>query len=232
MFVRTNYLCDPRTRCGASPGRPTKAHADVKVRLNTHPVGARLIGACMAIEDRNLEAGPASNGKVSDTTVSDGRGRNYKWIALSNTTLGILMVTINQSILLISLPALFRGINLNPLVPVEHLVLPLGVHGLHSGHGRTGGQPRPRRRHLRPGQDVQPGLRRLHGVLDPALGDLHAGRGRRAVDHHHARVPGRRRRDAVRQLDGDPDRCVPRRRARQGAWGSTASPRLAARSWA
>jgi MFS family permease len=47
--------------------------------------------------------------------VTDDRGRNYKWIALSNTTLGILMVTINQSILLISLPALFRGINLNPL---------------------------------------------------------------------------------------------------------------------
>jgi MFS family permease len=47
----------------------------------------------------------------------DGRGKNYKWIALSNTTLGILMVTINQSILLISLPALFRGIDLNPLVP-------------------------------------------------------------------------------------------------------------------
>src|SRR6202451_1833986 len=42
---------------------------------------------------------------------------HYKWIALSNTTLGILMVTINQSILLISLPDLFRGINLNPLVP-------------------------------------------------------------------------------------------------------------------
>src|SRR5580700_2980317 len=47
----------------------------------------------------------------------DGRGKNYKWIALSNTTLGILMVTINQSILLISLPDLFRGIKLNPLVP-------------------------------------------------------------------------------------------------------------------
>jgi MFS family permease len=41
----------------------------------------------------------------------------YKWIALSNTTLGILMVTINQSILLISLPDIFRGINLNPLTP-------------------------------------------------------------------------------------------------------------------
>ena len=46
-----------------------------------------------------------------------GLGKNYKWIALSNTTLGILMVTINQSILLISLPALFRGIKLNPLIP-------------------------------------------------------------------------------------------------------------------
>jgi MFS family permease len=47
--------------------------------------------------------------------VDDTRGKHYKWIALSNTTLGILMVTINQSILLISLPALFRGIQLNPL---------------------------------------------------------------------------------------------------------------------
>ncbi len=71
----------------------------------------------MAIEDRSLEASTEPDGPVSDGTVSDGRGRNYKWIALSNTTLGILMVTINQSILLISLPALFRGINLNPLVP-------------------------------------------------------------------------------------------------------------------
>jgi MFS family permease len=61
----------------------------------------------MAIEEQSLEA----------TRALDGRGSNYKWIALSNTTLGILMVTINQSILLISLPALFRGINLNPLVP-------------------------------------------------------------------------------------------------------------------
>jgi MFS family permease len=50
-------------------------------------------------------------------SAGDGRSARYKWVALSNTTLGILMVTINQSILLISLPALFRGIKLNPLVP-------------------------------------------------------------------------------------------------------------------
>ncbi|WP_428994915.1 MFS transporter [Mycolicibacterium chubuense] len=39
----------------------------------------------------------------------------YKWIVLSNTTLGTLLATINASIVLISLPAIFRGIGLNPL---------------------------------------------------------------------------------------------------------------------
>jgi MFS family permease len=48
---------------------------------------------------------------------TDKRNVHYKWIALSNTTLGVLMVTINQSILLISLPDIFRGIKLNPLTP-------------------------------------------------------------------------------------------------------------------
>ncbi|MGO9904698.1 MAG: MFS transporter [Solirubrobacteraceae bacterium] len=41
----------------------------------------------------------------------------YKWVALSNTTLGILMAVINQSIVIIALPAIFRGIHLNPLIP-------------------------------------------------------------------------------------------------------------------
>jgi EmrB/QacA subfamily drug resistance transporter len=44
-------------------------------------------------------------------------GPNYKWIALSNTTLGVLMATINQSIVLIALPAVLKGIGLNPLGP-------------------------------------------------------------------------------------------------------------------
>ncbi|WP_243062149.1 MFS transporter [Humibacter sp. RRB41] len=39
----------------------------------------------------------------------------YKWVALSNTTLGMLMATINASIVIISLPAIFKGIDLNPL---------------------------------------------------------------------------------------------------------------------
>ncbi len=42
---------------------------------------------------------------------------HYKWIALSNTTLGMLMATINASIMLIALPDIFRGIGVNPLQP-------------------------------------------------------------------------------------------------------------------
>jgi MFS family permease len=44
-------------------------------------------------------------------------GPRYKWVALSNTTLGVLIATINQSILLIALPDIFRGIRLDPLQP-------------------------------------------------------------------------------------------------------------------
>ncbi|HEY8317943.1 MAG TPA: MFS transporter [Amnibacterium sp.] len=58
------------------------------------------------------------------TTTKDARPRtgmfdkdhpHYRWVALSNTTLGMLMATINASIVLISLPAIFKGIKLNPL---------------------------------------------------------------------------------------------------------------------
>ena len=45
------------------------------------------------------------------------RDDHYKWIALSNTTLGMLAATVNASIVIISLPAIFRGIQLNPLTP-------------------------------------------------------------------------------------------------------------------
>ena len=59
------------------------------------------------------------NSDVAGAPVQAGRalGPHYKWIALSNTTLGMLMATINQSIVLIALPDIFRGIGLNPLSP-------------------------------------------------------------------------------------------------------------------
>jgi MFS family permease len=46
-------------------------------------------------------------------------GTRYRWVALSNTTLGVLLATINSSIILISLPAIFRGIHVDPLAPGE-----------------------------------------------------------------------------------------------------------------
>ena len=44
---------------------------------------------------------------------------SYKWIALSNTTLGTLMASINNNIVLISLPAIFTGLGINPLAQNE-----------------------------------------------------------------------------------------------------------------
>ena len=41
----------------------------------------------------------------------------YKWTALSNTTLGMFMASLDASIVLIALPAIFRGIGLDPLEP-------------------------------------------------------------------------------------------------------------------
>jgi len=48
---------------------------------------------------------------------------NHKWRVLSNTTLGMLAATINASIVLISLPAIFRGIGLKPLDPANTNIL-------------------------------------------------------------------------------------------------------------
>jgi len=50
-------------------------------------------------------------------TIGEQTGVHYKWIALSNTTLGLLMATINSSIVLIALPDIFRGIGIDPLGP-------------------------------------------------------------------------------------------------------------------
>jgi MFS family permease len=44
-------------------------------------------------------------------------GGRYKWVALSNTTLSVTMATIDASIVIIAMPAIFRGIHLDPLAP-------------------------------------------------------------------------------------------------------------------
>jgi EmrB/QacA subfamily drug resistance transporter len=44
-------------------------------------------------------------------------GVNYKWIALSNTTLAMLLGFVNMSSVLLALPVIFRGIGIDPLAP-------------------------------------------------------------------------------------------------------------------
>ena len=46
----------------------------------------------------------------------------YKWVALSNTTLGILMASIDGTIVLIALPSIFRGIGINPFTSFQYLL--------------------------------------------------------------------------------------------------------------
>ena len=53
----------------------------------------------------------------------DGRPDNYKWVALFNTTLGVVMATIDTSIVLIALPDIFKGIHLDPLIPSNSFYL-------------------------------------------------------------------------------------------------------------
>ena len=56
----------------------------------------------------------AADGKSAKGRAA-GVGDNYKWIALSNTTLAVLLATLDASITLIAMPDIFRGIRLNPL---------------------------------------------------------------------------------------------------------------------
>ena len=53
------------------------------------------------------------------TGVSD----RYKWIALSNTTLAVLLATLDGSITIVALPDIFRGIHLDPLQPSNSFYL-------------------------------------------------------------------------------------------------------------
>jgi MFS family permease len=68
----------------------------------------------MALNGRN---GSNQNGSGRSLTGGGADNPRYKWVALSNTTLGMLLATINSSIVLISLPAIFNGIHVNPLEP-------------------------------------------------------------------------------------------------------------------
>src|SRR5579871_6783082 len=65
----------------------------------------------------------AATSTLRTRSKSDSRPDSYKWVALSNTTVGVLLATIDSSIMLIAMPDIFRGIDLNPLQPSNSFFL-------------------------------------------------------------------------------------------------------------
>ena len=69
-----------------------------------------------AQHDATLQASESAR-SVTPAPVAPTRSDRYKWVVLSNTTIGMLVASINGSIMMISLPAIFRGIHLDPMAP-------------------------------------------------------------------------------------------------------------------
>src|SRR3954451_7731295 len=93
-----------RTPGPRRPGRPSRRRTALRAGSRRAARPAR----------RGLDqTDPGSVREVDRTSLP----ANYKWIVLSNTTIGMLLATINSSILLIALPDIFRGIHIDPLAP-------------------------------------------------------------------------------------------------------------------
>src|SRR3954453_11809078 len=96
--------------------RGTQADAASSGAIRSPPVPS-----CAAIVQTAIA--PTAPAKLTFTLSVDPGGwmrlgrLDYKWVALSNTTLGMLIATINGSVLLIAVPHIFRGLPINPLAP-------------------------------------------------------------------------------------------------------------------
>ncbi len=77
---------------------------------------ARRGAAGRAARPEHLTPAPAQS-PADRESLGDG----YKWTALANTTAAVFMSTLDGSIVLIAMPAIFRGIHLDPLAP-ENIV--------------------------------------------------------------------------------------------------------------
>ena len=87
---------------------PRRASADVSCDLLSHSLEVSRTDASAVIGRLRVRL-PAR------ARSTDPVGPGYRWIVLSNTTLAQLMATLNMSSVLIALPAIFRGIHLDPL---------------------------------------------------------------------------------------------------------------------
>ena len=75
----------------------------------------------MSAHAQSTPSNAAGNGAGGRTASAP--GDRYKWVALSNVTLGVLLATLDGSITLIAMPDIFRGIHLDPLVAANSFYL-------------------------------------------------------------------------------------------------------------
>ena len=193
----------------AGGGRAVRASRGTRGRVAPISTGMRRSVA----GDHRLPV-QASLYSCSDVTAGDDR---YKWIALSNATLAVLLATLDGSITIIAMPDIFRGIHLDPLVPSNSFYLLWMILGylvvtsvLIVSLGRLG--------------DMVGRVRiyNLGFVIYTVASLLLAidwldGRAGRDVPDRVPRRPGHRRRLPARERRGDHHRRVPRQPARHGA---------------
>ena len=106
----------------------------------------------MAVLDRQGRNSEAGGATPSPRTIRRNKpvGPHYKWIALTNTTLGALMATIDASIVLIALPCHLQGHRHQPAGTGRDRLFPLAAAGLHGGHDHVARHLRPHLRHVWP----------------------------------------------------------------------------------
>src|ERR1700733_6887873 len=106
-------------RRDVSRAEATARRLYTRFRRKTTQFPCIIVGVALGMSRPTLVRASA---RVQSGSNPDTSG-HYKWIALSNTTLGVLLATLDGSITLIAMPAIFRGIHLDPLQPANSFYL-------------------------------------------------------------------------------------------------------------
>src|ERR1700722_20073321 len=106
-------------RRDVSRAEATARRLYTRFRRKTTQFPCIIVGVALGMSRPTLVRASA---RVQSGSNPDTSGR-YKWIALSDVTLGVLLATLDGSITLIAMPDIFRGIHLDPLVPANSFYL-------------------------------------------------------------------------------------------------------------
>ncbi len=191
-----------------------RRHAWLNAQLHGLSAGERQNSRCCHRhhrQDRQLVSAERAL-KVSETISP-----RYKWLVLSNTTIGRAA---GDHRLVDHADRDARHLPRHQAEsprPGQQLLPALDDSRVPDRQQRAGGEPRKARRHVRPGAHVQPRIRHLHvGLAGADHRPLDRSGGFAVVDHRPP-LSGRRRRVPGRQFSRDHHRCVPVESARSRA---------------